>query len=221
MLFFRLFSFISLFSLGGVAFTASLNSAFDPNNDTIVPDLGLPSCFDGSGKLCRKFFYEQYIQNGSPQPSPVKPRQAPVSSQQPAQVGSPVVKETYQSRRLALVASSSRLRVVEKAKTVAPTKTVAPKKRKNKNSKKRGASKKQKPTKRKSSSGYRGVTWNKWHQKWTAQIRYGGKQHHIGVFVDPVTAARAYDAAARDHHGLKSVLNFPNESLTKFGDIPI
>ena len=64
---------------------------------------------------------------------------------------------------------------------------------------------------RKPSSSYRGVTWNKWHQKWTSQIRYGGKQHHLGVFADPVQAARAYDAAAFEHHKAKAVLNFPED----------
>ncbi len=56
------------------------------------------------------------------------------------------------------------------------------------------------------------MTWNKWHQKWTSQIRYKGKQHHIGVFLDPVDAAKAYDAAAAEHHGAKAVLNFPADS---------
>jgi len=64
----------------------------------------------------------------------------------------------------------------------------------------------------KPSSNYRGVTWNKWHQKWTSQIRYGGKQHHLGVFLDPVDAARAYDAAALEHHKSKAILNFPLET---------
>mmetsp|Transcript_28881 Transcript_28881/g.42804 ORF Transcript_28881/g.42804 Transcript_28881/m.42804 type:complete len:619 (-) Transcript_28881:5-1861(-) len=63
--------------------------------------------------------------------------------------------------------------------------------------------------KRPQSSPYRGVTWNKWHQKWTGQIRYDGKQHHLGVFLDPKDAAKAYDVAAMKHHGAKAVLNFP------------
>lgn len=62
------------------------------------------------------------------------------------------------------------------------------------------------------SSKFRGVTWNKWHQKWTSQIRYNGKQHHLGVFVDPAEAAAVYDAAATKHHGSKAVLNFPTST---------
>ena len=65
--------------------------------------------------------------------------------------------------------------------------------------------------KKKPSSKFRGVTWNKWHQKWTSQIRYQGKQHHLGVFTDPTEAAKAYDAAAMEHHGSKAVLNFASD----------
>lgn len=64
-------------------------------------------------------------------------------------------------------------------------------------------------------SKLRGVTWNRWHQKYTAQIRYSqnGKnsQKHLGVFVDPLEAAKVYDAAALKYHGEKAVTNFPAE----------
>jgi osmotically-inducible protein OsmY len=61
----------------------------------------------------------------------------------------------------------------------------------------------------KQSSNYRGVTWEKKRYKWAANIRYDGKQHHLGYFEDEEEAARAYDRAARVHHGEKAQLNFP------------
>lgn len=55
---------------------------------------------------------------------------------------------------------------------------------------------------RHNTSGYKGVTWNKWHQKWRAQIAVDGRnQHHLGYFDDPREAALAYDAAAVELHG--------------------
>jgi hypothetical protein len=38
-----------------------------------------------------------------------------------------------------------------------------------------------------------------------------GKQHHLGHFADEEEAARAFDTAAREHHGEKAELNFPAE----------
>jgi hypothetical protein len=46
--------------------------------------------------------------------------------------------------------------------------------------------------------------------KWRAFIRQGKKQVHLGVFNDDVTAALAYDAAAKQHLADKAVLNFPD-----------
>lgn len=36
-----------------------------------------------------------------------------------------------------------------------------------------------------------------------------GKQHYLGIFPDPVTAAICYDRAASRAHGTAAVLNFP------------
>ena len=42
-------------------------------------------------------------------------------------------------------------------------------------------------------SKYIGVHWNKQHQKWCAQIRINKKCIHIGYFINPKDAARAYN----------------------------
>jgi hypothetical protein len=59
------------------------------------------------------------------------------------------------------------------------------------------------------SSKYRRVCWQKSNNKWKAGIRYDGKEHYLGCFEDEEEAARAYDRAARAHHGEKAQLNFP------------
>jgi hypothetical protein len=61
------------------------------------------------------------------------------------------------------------------------------------------------------SSKYRGVTWHKSGNKWTAQITYDGKNHHLGYFEDEEEAAKAYDRAASAHKGEKAKLNFPTK----------
>jgi hypothetical protein len=57
-------------------------------------------------------------------------------------------------------------------------------------------------------SGYKGVNWNRGAQKYRAQITVGRKQIHLGCFDDPVEAARAYDASAREFHGEFARTNF-------------
>jgi hypothetical protein len=52
-----------------------------------------------------------------------------------------------------------------------------------------------------STSGYKGVSWNKGRQRWSAQIRVDGKQIYLGLFTDPAEAASVYDEAAVRYHG--------------------
>jgi hypothetical protein len=61
-------------------------------------------------------------------------------------------------------------------------------------------------------SGYKGVCWNKASSKWQAGIMLNGKSTHLGLFSDPVDAARAYDVAARKLFGEFAWLNFPNDA---------
>jgi hypothetical protein len=58
------------------------------------------------------------------------------------------------------------------------------------------------------SSKYRGVSWNKRDNKWTARIRYDGKGHYLGCFEDEEEAARSYDRAAKVHKRGRAQLNF-------------
>jgi hypothetical protein len=60
-------------------------------------------------------------------------------------------------------------------------------------------------------SKYRGVCWDKRHNKWAVQITHDGKLLHLGYFEDEEEAARAYDRAARAQHGETAQLNFPAE----------
>ena len=43
---------------------------------------------------------------------------------------------------------------------------------------------------------YKGVSWNKFHERYTAQITIGGKQLNLGLFGSEVEAALAYNEAA-------------------------
>lgn len=58
-------------------------------------------------------------------------------------------------------------------------------------------------------SQYRGVSWNKEMKLWYARVGVDGKQTVIGKFTNELEAARAFDAAARIHHGEFARLNFP------------
>lgn len=57
------------------------------------------------------------------------------------------------------------------------------------------------------SSGYRGVSFSK--GRWAARIRDNYAYVHLGLFDDPVAAARAYDSAALKLHKEFASLNFP------------
>ena len=55
-----------------------------------------------------------------------------------------------------------------------------------------------------------GVTPSHTHGKWAAQIYYDGKNHCLGsAFKSDEAAARAFDAAAREHRGPNPAVNFP------------
>lgn len=55
-------------------------------------------------------------------------------------------------------------------------------------------------------SGFYGVCAN--GKKWTARLRYDGKNHHLGSFNTKQEAAVAHDKAARHHKGSDAVCNF-------------
>lgn len=59
------------------------------------------------------------------------------------------------------------------------------------------------------SSRFCGVRWYHWTGKWAAQIRLPSGNKHLGYFETEEEAARAYDAAARLHHGEFARFNFP------------
>lgn len=52
-----------------------------------------------------------------------------------------------------------------------------------------------------STSGFKGVTWDKSLQKWMAQIQKSGKNHYLGRFTCPKAAHAAYCKAAKELHG--------------------
>lgn len=63
-----------------------------------------------------------------------------------------------------------------------------------------------------STSGFKGVTWDKRRRKWKAQIRHNGQNRHLGNFNSRIDAARAYDDAARQLFGPYAALNFPRDA---------
>lgn len=59
-------------------------------------------------------------------------------------------------------------------------------------------------------SNFRGVSWDKFHRKWKAQIQLGSRRTHLGYFEVEKDAAHAYDAAARKYFVDGFIhLNFP------------
>lgn len=58
------------------------------------------------------------------------------------------------------------------------------------------------------SSPYLGVSWSKVAKKWDARIQTDIGQVCLGHFASELEAARAYDAAARKHHGEFARPNF-------------
>ena len=50
-------------------------------------------------------------------------------------------------------------------------------------------------------SGYKGVSYQKDRNNYRASIKFNNKKINIGDFIDPIDAARAYNAAALKYHG--------------------
>lgn len=66
---------------------------------------------------------------------------------------------------------------------------------------------------RPASSKYKGVSIHKRSGKWQGSIKYNGIRKHLGCYETQEEAARAYDEAAKIHHGRYAVLNFPPPSF--------
>lgn len=62
---------------------------------------------------------------------------------------------------------------------------------------------------RRNTSGYKGVSLERSRAKWKASIMHDGKPKNLGRFDDPLDAAKAYDAAAKELFGEFAHLNFP------------
>ena len=62
-------------------------------------------------------------------------------------------------------------------------------------------------------SGFIGVHWDRARQRWHAQIRVEGRKKNLGRYLDPVVAARVYDAAAVAQFGEFAELNFPDHRV--------
>ena len=58
-------------------------------------------------------------------------------------------------------------------------------------------------------SGLIGVQWDARRNRWRARVKVNGTTLNFGRFKDPIEAALARDAAARELHGDFAKLNFP------------
>ena len=56
-------------------------------------------------------------------------------------------------------------------------------------------------------SGYKGVHWNSFHEKWAASIRVNKKFIHLGYFTDKLEAANTYILAAKKYYGEFAFMN--------------
>lgn len=72
-----------------------------------------------------------------------------------------------------------------------------------------GMSSPKKKFKRGTTSQYKGVSWNKSMAKWKAQIYHNNKVIVLGYYKGEVSAAVAYDKAARELFGKYAHPNFP------------
>lgn len=57
-------------------------------------------------------------------------------------------------------------------------------------------------------SGFKGVSWNKWHKAWMVKIRSQNNYVFLGYFGSRVTGAKVYDRAARKLFGRFARTNF-------------
>jgi len=61
----------------------------------------------------------------------------------------------------------------------------------------------------KTSSKFKGVSWDKTREKWSAKIKFNGKTINLGRFEDEDEAGKAYDESAGRLFGEFALLNFP------------
>ncbi|KAB0579165.1 endonuclease [Ideonella dechloratans] len=61
-------------------------------------------------------------------------------------------------------------------------------------------------------SQYKGVMWDRFHNRWKAKIIVNGERINLGSFMSEEDAALQYDAAAKEHFGEFASLNFPGEA---------
>lgn len=66
----------------------------------------------------------------------------------------------------------------------------------------------------KGSSKYKGVSWHKAAGKWSAQITLDNKKKHLGLFEEEISAALAYDTAAKEFYKDFAHTNFKKDNLT-------
>jgi hypothetical protein len=62
------------------------------------------------------------------------------------------------------------------------------------------------------SSGYRGVTWHKRRGMWQSQIGVNSAMKFLGYFINPEDAARKYNEAALQYHGIHAAINEMEEN---------